>query len=448
MGPQPVIRSPRREAGGTTAVALRWRVITLIALYVGFSFVVPFALNAKQSDLDLFFWPSAELAAHGHPFMEYAVRAGPYTDANGPLSLLPLTLLVVLIDALGWAADLQLRDAVVLAAFSGFSLLMAREGLRLVQMTSGYRSSPTVYLALCMSLPLWLALGSFGHIEIPLELWLTLAALRLLLKRRVAAAGALLGLVLLTRSAAVVSVLCLALLPLLDRELPSLLRRGLRSLALVAVAATTTIAGLLPFLVVDGHDVVTSLVTFRGTLPISGGSAWVLLARGLPWAGLIQHDDTLLFLVAALLLVGAALWRTRSEPVDVTRAAGLLTVAACCVPLLAKTTWSYYLVEPYVFAVIWTLSQPGPSSLRRWAVPILLSVVSVALAVTGLTTPPTTAQVGVGVAATVLLAVAIVIVLRGVGRIREASVPARINEPAPERRPVGAAPTAAANPRP
>ncbi len=411
-----MIRSASPCRWATAVRALRWRVPALVALYVGFSFAVPFALNAKQSDLDLFFWPSAELAAHGHPLMEYAVRAGPYTDANGPLSLAPLTLIVLLANTLGWASDIQLRDALVLAAFSGFSLLMAREAARLVGMTPAARHAPVVYLALCMSLPLWIALGSFGHIEIPIELWLTLMAVRLVLNRRVAAAGAILGLVLLTRSAAIVSVLCLALFPLVDRQVPSLLRRRLHSLALVAVAAATTLAGLLPFLVADGHDVVTSLVTFRGTLPISGGSAWVLLARGLPWAGLVQHDDTFIFMFAALVLVGAALWRTRSEPLDVTRAAGLLTVAACCVPLLAKTTWSYYLVDPYVFAVIWTLSQPGPSSLRRWAVPILLSVLSVTLAVTGLTTPPTMAQVFVGVATTAALGIAIAIVMRNVAR--------------------------------
>src|SRR5665213_3003202 len=53
---------------------------------------------------------------------------------------------------------------------------------------------------------------------------------------------------------------------------------------------------------------------------------------------------------------------------------GLVTVASCCFPLFAKSVFPYYLLEPYVFAVLWWLA--GPDSARTWRalVPLLLTV--------------------------------------------------------------------------
>ena len=47
--------------------------------------------------------------------------------------------------------------------------------------------------------------------------------------------------------------------------------------------------------------------------------------------------------------------------------AGLLTVAACCFPLFAKTVFPYYLLEPYIFALLWWLARPGSAlNWRAW----------------------------------------------------------------------------------
>jgi hypothetical protein len=393
-----------------------WRPALVVIGFAGFSFALSLALEAKDSDLDVFFWPAAELAAHGHPLLIYTLQAGPYTNANGPLALVPLTLVALVANALGWAADPQLRDGLALAAFSVFILLMAREAAGLVATSGARRDGRAVYAALCLSLPLWLALGSFGHVEVPLELWLSLVALRWVLRGRVVAAGVVLGLVVLTRSADVVTVLCLALVAATAAPGRSPGRAALRCLTLLGVAAATALAGLLPFLVADPRGVVDSLVGFRGALPISGGSAWVLLARGLPWAGVVQGYDTVIFGGAALILAGAVAWRARAQPMTLTRAAAALTVAALCVPLLAKTTWAYYLADPCVFSVLWALSTPATGSRWRWAVPGLLSVLSVALAATGLSTPPTTPQVALGVTASALIGLALVAVLGDASR--------------------------------
>lgn len=387
-------------------------MVGVAALLAAFSFALPFALNAKASDLDEYFWPAAELAAHGHPLLVYTITAGPNPNDNGPLALVPLTLVALLANALGWASNLQLRDALVLACFSGFILLAAHEAARVVAMAGGVRRDRAVYAAFCLSVPLWIAVGSFGHVEIALELWLTLVAFRLVLERRVAAGGLALGLVLLTRTNSVVALICMTLVAGADRQVPETLRKVTRSLTLLVVAALTTGVGLLPFFLGDRHDLITSMVTFRGALPIGGGSAWVLLARGLPWAWVVQDYDAALFSGAAAVLVAGSLWSTRSEPVTAARAAGLLATAACCVPLLAKSTWAYYLAEPYAFALTWALAIPGRVTLPRWAVPLLLTAASVLLTVAGPSAPPSTAQVVVGVAASAVIGWAMWLMLR------------------------------------
>jgi hypothetical protein len=408
--PRPLLETRGHWGAARSALAL--------LLYLAFAFVLPLLMTARDSDLDVFFWPAAELAVHGHPLAVYTIQAGPYPNANGPLSLIPLTAVAFLANALGWASQPALRDGLALAAFSIFTLLAAHEADALIEMAGVSGRRPTVYAATCLSIPLWLATGSFGHIEIPLELWLTMLALRLVLLRRTVAPGILAGLVLLTRSAALVAVLCLAILALSGDSTGSLWRRLGRSATLAATALGAALLGLLPFLIATPRSVFSSLLTSRASLPISGGSAWVLLARGLPWARVVQGGDAELFTIACLLLVGVASWRVRRSPIDVRIAAGLMTLALCCVPLLAKTVWAYYLAEPTAFAIIWALARSDGRSWGRWTPPILLGAVSLALASSGLVTPPTTAQVVVGVAATGVVGACMVMILRDVIRLR------------------------------
>jgi hypothetical protein len=381
--------------------------LLLVSGYLGFAFALSFVLGTKDSDLDVFFWPAAQLAAHGHPLLIYTVHTGPFPNANGPLSLVPLTAVAIVADWVGWSSNAPLRDGLVLVVFSGFTLLAAREAAHLVEMAGIRGRSPAIYAAVCLSIPLWLALGSFGHIEIPLEIWLTLMALRLALRGRGIPTGVLLGLVLLTRSSAVVLIVGVTVFVASEPRRESLLSRFGRSASVLGVALATTLLGLAPFLVFDAHATISSLLSFRGSLPIGGGSIWVVLARGLPWSGVVQHFDAVLMVIAAALLGGLIVVRVPETAPDVRRAAVVMTVAACCVPLLAKTTWAYYLAEPYAFAVVAVAARRGSLRPSTWAVPILLAFVSLILAVVGLSIPPTTLEMFVGPAAGVAIAGAI-----------------------------------------
>jgi hypothetical protein len=357
------------------------------------SAVAVLLFDTSKTDLDVFFWPSAEIALHGHPLLVYTLRAGPYPNANGPVSLLPLGLVVAVINALGWQDNMRLRDALTVGVFAVFSLLMAHEALLAIEAgrgrgreargTSGGATGretrgeagrgagrgrltrrlliATVFL---LAPPLWVALVGFGHIEEPLELWLILLGVRLLGRGRTAWAGICLGLAVMTKS---VSAVCL--IPLL---VALLFDRRVRSAAALAGAAVLTAAAVItPFVLANRSGVVYSLVTYRGELPIVGGSLWVAFL-GSAWDGFVQHSDALLFAGAALVLsVAALVWRPHGGGAP-HRVYGLLAVAAACVPMLAKTSWPYYLLDPYVFAAVWWLGRPGRLVSWRLAVPLLL----------------------------------------------------------------------------
>src|SRR5438874_1872471 len=85
-------------------------------------------LPFQPTDLDIFFWPSAKMAIAGQPLMVYAANGqDAYPNANGPVSLLPLTLAGLLLQAAGQLDSLPQRRAVALAVFSLFVLLMGRD---------------------------------------------------------------------------------------------------------------------------------------------------------------------------------------------------------------------------------------------------------------------------------------------------------------------------------
>ena len=63
------------------------------------------------------------------------------------------------------------------------------------------------------------------------------------------------------------------------------------------------------------------------------------------------------------------------------RVYGLMALSTACLPLLAKSVWPYYLVDPCVFATIWWLARPGSVDNLRLFVPVLFAVASAALLV-------------------------------------------------------------------
>jgi len=70
------------------SVSKRAVIVGLAALYVAAWTLGSLALKTRPSDLDLYFWPSAETVIGGHPLVVYsAYLRDAYPNANGPLGL-------------------------------------------------------------------------------------------------------------------------------------------------------------------------------------------------------------------------------------------------------------------------------------------------------------------------------------------------------------------------
>jgi hypothetical protein len=357
-------------SGGAQNVGVTSRAVTvgLGVAYVAASVVAPLILKTTPSDLDLYFWPSAETVVSGHPLLIYAAHLHDvYPNANGPLGLLPLIPVAALANALGWAGSLAGRAALAGAVVSLFVLLLAFQTVRLIETARGGLRRPLLVACTVLLAPaLWIGVLDYGHVEQPIELCFTLLAIRCFLRRRDALTGIALGAAVLTRTIAGFVALPFLLIPHAAGRL--------RTSATVALAAATTIAVVMaPFLLADAQAVTHSLLTYRGSLPIGGGSFWIIV-RDASWAGVIRSGDVYIGAAVALALVALTLRRNPTVARTHAGLAGLLTVVSCCFPLLAKTVFPYYLLEPYLFAVLWWLSRPGTALNWRAVVPLLLTI--------------------------------------------------------------------------
>jgi hypothetical protein len=198
---------------------IRAGVAVLAALYM-FIWGLSGLLDINPTDLDAFFLPAVRIALAGHPLHVYSMRLGDldlvYPNANGPLSLVPLAAVAALAAHLGWLNDVYLRRMLAMAAFSAFSLMMAWEGVAAVDRLRG---SPLRgvwrllgYGLFALAPTLWHGVLLYGHIELPIMLWLTLFAVRTLTAGHPGRAGFALGLAALDRSMAVLYLLPLVVL--------------------------------------------------------------------------------------------------------------------------------------------------------------------------------------------------------------------------------------------
>jgi hypothetical protein len=336
-------------------------------LYAAAWVVSSLVLKTTPSDLDLYFWPSAETVAGGHPLLIYSAYGhAVYPNANGPLGLAPLIPVVALANALGWAGNIGARSAFAGAVVSLFVMLLAYQVVRLVGQGRGVVERRLATACTVLLAPaLWVGVIDYGHVEQPIELCLVLLGAGWALRGRSALAGVAVGAAVLTRTIAAFSVIPVALVPLA-------LRLPRRSAATVAACAVTVVAGIGPFLIADGPAVTHSLLTYRGSLPVGGGSFW-FVARQTWWAGVAQHGDVAIAAVAGAALMAITLRRNITVAFTQAGLFGLLTVTSACFPLFAKTVFDYYLVEPYIFGVVWWLARPGSALNWRALVPVLLT---------------------------------------------------------------------------
>ncbi len=150
--------------GALLAKPRTW-IVPYVALWTGVG-LLPF----QPTDLDIFFWPSARIAVHGHLFSVYAAGGQAlYPNANGPVSLLPLSVLGVLLNAVGWLDASAPRRGIALGVFCLFILLMAREAVAAIDRLRGKPLIPSVrllvYAVLTLSPLAWQSVAGYGHIE-------------------------------------------------------------------------------------------------------------------------------------------------------------------------------------------------------------------------------------------------------------------------------------------
>ena len=339
----------------------------IVTWALGFTYAAAWAIlgwlwRGPPTDLDYFFLPAVRIALRGHPLLVYTVRFQTViANDNGPLGLVPLTAVAAVASWLGWPDDQRLLRAFILAVFSIFTLLMAREAVTAIDRLRGAPleglSRVVAYGVFAVSPILLIGVLGYGHVEQPMMLWLVLFALRKLASDRPVVAGISFGLAMLTRT--------LAALPLIPLALLLLARGRWRVTAsLAGTAALTAALGLLPFVLADPTDTIYSILTHRGSLPVSGGSVWQLLV-GTPYEWVPQHGD-IFFVLGLAVLVSLLVIRARPELETSSRDIyGLLALTALTLPLLAKSVWPYYFLDAYVFGAVWWLGQVDPLALGR-----------------------------------------------------------------------------------
>ncbi len=385
------------------------QVTRVSAWVLGFGYALAWAIlgwlwRGPLTDLDFFFFPAVRTILSGHPLMVYTVRFQSFiANDNGQLGLVPLTAVGAIASWLGWD-DIRLLRALVLAAFSIFTLLMAREAVLAIDRLRGASlagiSRVLAYTLFAASPTLLIGVLGYGHVEQPMELWLVLVAVRILASGSTTAAGISFGLALLTRS--------LAGLPLIPLGLLLLARGRWRALIwLVASAAFVVALGLLPFALADPKDTIYSLLTHRGSLSVGGGSIWQLLV-GTPYQWIPQRADVLFVLGLAVLLSLLVIVARKNLTLSSPDIYGLLALTALTLPLLAKSVWPYYFLDAYVFGVIWWLRRAGPVALGRrliGATVPLIAVLGTLLTEYEMGTNTARIRLGEGVAMGVVLAV-------------------------------------------
>jgi hypothetical protein len=372
--------TPVRDARVTGIAAATWRrrgwIAGLSALYIAAAGLIGL-FPIDGTDLDAFFFPSARIAVMGHPLLVYSLHYQEiYPNANGPLSLVPLTAVGVLAHRLGWLDEPSLRRMLVMAAFSVFTLLLAREGVAAIDRLRGKPLTSIArlfgYAVFTITPDMWHGFWLYGHIEQPMTLWLMLLGVRMLAERRVTLAGVALGLTILGRSSSVVYLIAVVML-LLARQ------SWMPALRCLAAATATVALGLLPFYLGDRTGLTFSLFTFRGALGVSGGSL-LGLTIGTPWEVFAQAHDSTLVLAGAALVAGVLTLARR----DITPASrtvyALVALAAICFPLLIKTVWPYYFADQFTLLAVWWLgSRESWDTLGHWLgalVPVFPTVCS------------------------------------------------------------------------
>jgi hypothetical protein len=331
-------------------------------------------VTIADSDLTNFFFRSADYILNGDPWHMYAVRAsGAYPNYNPPLSIAVMAPFLALARAIGFDKNYGELITFVSIPFLVFVPLLGYLVLRALRQM--YPEMPEaqrlIAYALILLSPLtWQTYGTWYHIEQPMMLCLLVGAVLALQQRREALAGLLAGLALMTRTTALIPLLALGLLLILWGEWRALFK--LAGVAFVVVAVI-----MAPFVLSDRADTTYSFLTWRGSAPIGGNSIWSIFAASNDVTGLrhtidavARHLDmpsVIVFVLIATILV-VRRFRVTAYHRDVW---AVLAIAALAVPMLSKTNWPYYYLEPFVPLLIWEFSSMHDRRAGVWRWPVL-----------------------------------------------------------------------------
>lgn len=354
-------------------------VVVILSLLLGVTAVVRSAgslTSITSSDLTDFFLKSADDVARGNPWHMYAIRSSsPYTtypNVDPPLSIIAMAPWLWVGRALGVAHTYSAQVTLVSLPFVLLIPLLGSIIVAALRVKAPAVPPITRLLAFALLTlaPLtWVCVATWGHLEQPLMLCFLVTAVAALHLRHEALTGVLAGLAFLSGTA--------ALFPLIALVASLVVQRLWRAVALVGGLATIVVAlGLAPFLVVDRHDTVYSLLTWRGSEQIGGNSLWSVftvdaVAHALPRSldALLRRLDTPSMIALAVATAVRAARRLRVSAYG-PEVWAVLAIAALGVPMLAKMMWPYYYFQPFVLLLIYECATASrrPAGLWRWPV--------------------------------------------------------------------------------
>jgi hypothetical protein len=364
----------------TTAIRVPgwvYPLVTLASVLLGAEAIVRgtrAVTTVADSDLTNFFFKSADYILRGDIWHMYAVRAnGAYPNYNPPLSIVLMAPLLGLARAVHFAANFGEQITFVSFGFIVFVPLLGVFVLRALREL--YPEMPgtqrlLAYMLIVLSPLTWQSIATWYHLEQPMMLCFLVAALIAFQQRREGLAGVLAGLALLSRTTALIPLLALGMLLVVSGEWRALLR-------FVPVTALVTAVGMAPFFLFDRANALYSFVTWRGTAEIGGNSVWSIFAYS-GSAGGIRHMldalarrlDTPAVVLFVVALTYLAFRRFNISPYS-RDAWAVLAMAALAVPMLSKTNWPYYYLEPFVLLLVWEFTSMHDRRAGVWRWPVL-----------------------------------------------------------------------------
>lgn len=361
--------------------AWAYPAITLASLLLGATNLVrgTSALTSiGDSDLTNFFFKSATYILNGDPWHMYAVRAtvpvDTYPNYNPPLSMFLMAPLIGLAHAFGIPTGPQGTDGTgpngALITFVAMPFIILIPLLGYVTLWALRRMYPEMpetqrllaFLLVTLSPLAWQSISPWYHLEQPLMLCFLIVALIALQQRQTVLAGILAGLAVLTRTTALIPLIALGVLLLAERDWRGLVRLG-------GVGGGIAAVGLAPFFLFDPANAMYSFVSWRGTAIIGGNSIWTIFSST-PLDNLARRLD--FYAVVAFVAAVAWLAARRFGITAYSREAwAVVAIAALAVPLLSKTIWPYYFLEPFVLLLIWEFASMHDRRAGLWRWPVL-----------------------------------------------------------------------------